>query len=271
MSITRRELRRSVGRTVGDLLLVTATAAGNTTTLTDILNLGTADNSLIGRIGVVTGGTAGNLGRQVRITANTHASGTVTFVPALPQATQTGDQIEFYNERETATGPDTINEAINDAIRDVRGAYRTKVEGDETAWSYDTTAGVEIPEEWNGISGVTAKDWAGLWRPIPWVDITIDTIGRKVFLANRSQWLADGLEVKLIGTTEPSLLTSDTDSTEIDPEYLRLAVSASILQSTAYRRMNSVEARQDAQTFQGRAGSIRPKARRRAPANWIRL
>lgn len=271
MSTTLRELRRAVGRTVGEGLTAEATSAGSTTSIVDAIHFGAADSSHAGRVGIVSEGTAGNLGRYVRITSTDRTATSATFTPALPVATATGDIIEFYNERETGVTPKVLVDHINDAIRSVGFGNLTRAESGELDWSSDSTDGLTIPAEWNGIYGAVWEDFDNLWQTIPPADIELDHVNRVVFLKNLSRWNASGQSVKLLGTTDADTLSADSDTTTINFEFIRLQASASILLATARYRMNSVEARQDAQGLQARADAIRPKARRRPPANWVPL
>lgn len=269
--ITRRELRRSIGRIVGDLLLVEATGPGSTTSIVDAINGGAANASHKGRVGIVSEGTAANLGRFVRVTDTNHTAFSFTFTPALPVLTATGDVIEFYNERDTGTPPKLIVEHINDVIRAVGFGNLVDAESDDLTWTSDDTEGLAVPAEWNGFYGVAFKDWTERWQRLPPADIELDPINRVVFLSNFSQWRASDRTVKLLGTVQPDILETDDAVTAINPEFLRLQAGASILFATAHQRMNSTEAVQMSLSLQARADAIRPKARRRPRANWVPL
>lgn len=209
------------------MLKCTATANGTTTTFIDKLRLHRGNGSLKERIGWVAGGTAANLYQMVRVTGNTQADFTVTFTDtALPSSTATGDVLELWNERGQGYYPDDVNSEINSALAIVAHQVTTTDEEEIADFDFDDPY-LTIPADWLFFGGVWYEDTDELWREIPATEshMDIDVQNRTVRLKGEARRNADTYTVKLIGDLPSSALTSDTDSTACDAEWLTAYVA----------------------------------------------
>ena len=141
-TMTREDLRVSVGRILGAVKLIEADAAGTTTTfLTDELATGAA-TEFNGKWMVFTSGT-NNDGQIRQVTASTVASNrvTLTFFPAVTDATASPDTAELWDQ---SYDPEDIHEYIQQAIVDVTGRVFDPTE-DISLFADGKTARFAIP------------------------------------------------------------------------------------------------------------------------------
>jgi hypothetical protein len=264
---TLKNIRRRAGRLSGDMLLCTATSNGSTTTFTDALNLNHEQSILLNRHGYLSGGTAANLGRSVRVTANVKSTQTLTFTPALPSDTAISDEMELWNERDEGVTPAAANEVINDAIRDVTENTPLPVTSDEFTFAASSPViavddlevdAVVDGTNWELITGVDWEDDSGIWRPIQSADIRVDRYARTVEILNRPRWNADGLSVRVRGANLATVLTSDSSTTAVNFQWLTHYAAAGFL---ALR----LEKAYDRRDVEGRMLNLQAKAEQYAP------
>ena len=126
---TRRLLRQNVGFTSGAMQMQTASAAGSTTTIVDnTLSLGgTSDH--VGKYIYFTSG-ANNANAIRRVTASTVAASvtTLTFAPAVTDATASGDTYELWSLKGEGLHPQRIHDFLNQGIIDATGLFFDPVE-----------------------------------------------------------------------------------------------------------------------------------------------
>jgi hypothetical protein len=263
---TRKQIRRRVGRLTGDMILLVATSAGTTTTLIDALNLNQETNSLINRLGYVSGGTALNLNKTARVSGNTKSTQTLTFTPALTSATAALDEMELWNERDEGITPKDVNDLINDAILDAGEQGVVPVLGTEAAFARDSPI-ISVNAAWEAVTGVDWEDDAGIWHPIPRADLRFDRIQRQVEILNWSRELADAHMVRVRGANVPGALTADTGTgseTSVDFEWITHHVAA---QAMGLRLAKAF----DTKMVEGLMLKLEAKANQLRPKNTIRL
>jgi hypothetical protein len=113
-----QQIRRAVGGEIGDMMLLEATADGDTTTLVDANNLWLPDRALINRVLYFTGGSEANIGSKRIATGNSQAATHVTWAVALLEPTLIGDVAEMWNTRGTGWDPiQDVNREINNVVR----------------------------------------------------------------------------------------------------------------------------------------------------------
>lgn len=269
---SRLTLRRSVGRLLGDLILLEATGDGTTTTLIDALNLHQQDGSLVGRqLLFAACGNAQNDGEVRRVSTNTKSTNTITFAPALPAATLTGDAIEMWNERGSSVTVDEVHDAINRAIRAAAGTTAIPTSQQVTASFDQLDPVVTIPATWEYFSRAQWQDVDDRWRDVPPADLRIDHANREVEIRNRSRTLAHGNPVRLHGHSAPGVLTADTDATPIDAEWICFYAANQLLVASAHRQSDSQAALSKAGWFGDQADRLRPKTRVRPTGRFTRL
>lgn len=271
MATTRADLRRWVGRLVGDLIVCTATDAGTTTTFIDSRNLATENNSLVGRRGFISFSAASaNSGLTVRITSNVKTARSVSFEPELPAATAQGDVMELYHERGLGPTPEEIHAVLNDYIGSVKDLALTEVQS--SGAEFDRHAPViAIDATWGWFSGADWRDDWELWHPVPPADLRINVPGRTVEITNRSALVADSRMVRLRGQVEDGALTSDTSTTNVDAEWLAYQAAAQLMISMAHRAHDPAQVERRAQYFQSLADQRRPKVRARFSGKAVKL
>jgi hypothetical protein len=225
------------------MLLCTATANASTTTFTDTLNLNHEQSILVNRQGIFSGGTTNNLSRVVRVASNVKATQTLTFTPAVPEATAVGDELELWNERDEGVTPAAIAELINDAILDLGEHAPVPVTSDEFTFSANAPEiDIDLLEvdsvvdglNWEIITGVEWKpadtsDTVFGWVKVDSPDFHVDRNARTVTIKGQHLWLCDSMSMRVKGANTPSILTSDSSSTPVNFEWLTHQVAAQAL------------------------------------------
>ena len=111
--LTRANIRQRVCFNLAGARFVSSTATGgSTTTIVDTSQKGGTDEHK-GKWGLMTGGTAGNIGLFRQVTAFVTSTSTFTISPALPSGVANGDTYELLPEDFT---PTLIHSLINQAI-----------------------------------------------------------------------------------------------------------------------------------------------------------
>lgn len=269
--VTRATLRRAVGRLMGDVLVLSCTANGTTTTAIDTVSLAVENAGLTGRQLYVFQSAAGaNQGLTRRVSGNTKSTATLTFTPALPSATTAGDVLELFSERGIGPGPTEIHEAINRAIEAARDSHVTQALATPVALEWSSPI-VSIPSTWTFFAGAEWQDHEGLWRKVAPADLKLDAVARTVEFKNRMRWLADQQQVRLRGYLPPAALASDTEGTGVDAEWIANQAAAELWMASAHRQIDPAGAERKAQYFQGKADALRPKTRTRPQGTFMRL
>jgi hypothetical protein len=236
VSATRQALRQEIGRLTGDMLKLTATANGTTSTLIDKLRGYRGDGKLAGRIGWVAAGTAANLYSMIRVTGNVRSTFTVSFTDTLlTSATATGDVIELWNTDGMGFYPDDVNSEINAAIAAV-GSLTTAPDEDDSVTAFDVDDPViDIPADWEFFGGVrwldTTQTEDGVWVEIeatPY-NMDIDPRNREVRLKGTIAQRVDTHTTRLYGDVVSSALSLDTSETSVDAEWLTHYVAYRLL------------------------------------------
>lgn len=249
MSTTRLTLQRDIADKLGDLIVLTATAAGSTTTLKDTTNLYEPDNHFKGRTAYVVSGTAANVGLIRTVTGSAQGASTVTVTPDLLAVTAIGDVMDLYNERAMGWTVQEIRRAIDRAVIDAYPFWLDAAVVDGTT-AFDANVGRQtIPGtggtpttpnlEW--LNAVEIKDADGFYHPIPRATRR-NNPGYFVNLADASitvggRWTidADGQILRYHGHIRPAALTTDASETLIDPEWLVAKAMSDLLHSGIQR------------------------------------
>lgn len=271
---TRAQLRRSVGRLIGDLIVCTATETpvGNpTNTFIDALNLAVENNSLVGRrIWYAQAYHGANRGLSRRVYENRKTDTWLRIAPDLPASTVAGDQIELWNERDLGPTPEEVNEHVNAAIASVTDAATLEAVGPATAFDHQAPV-MALDSAWSFFSGADWQDDRGIWHRVPPADLRVDVPNRTVELRNRSARVASGRSVRLRGQASALPLTDDAQSTPVDAEYVTYQAAANLLIAMAHRAHDPASVERRSQYFQTLSDSRRPKARSRSGGRMIKL
>ena len=267
------------------MILVKATANGTTTTITDVLNLNHQNSILVNRQGIFSGGTAANLGRVVRIESNAVSTQTATFTPTMPSATQTGDELELWNERDEGITPDAVNDLINEAILDVSETSPTPVTSDAFTFAWgepvidvDTLEVNDVVNGnvWEAITGVDYYDNdeeedGYVWHRIDSADLRIDRLARTIEIRNRPRSLADSKLVRVHGANLPQTLSADSDTTPVNFEWITNHVAAIALGMRLEKAYDSKSVEGNMLRLQQRADTLRPRTLLRLRGRFWRL
>ena len=240
-----KDIRRAVGLELGDMVVLTATAAGTTTSLIDTKNLWLPDGVCKGRMLYFTDGTAANIGAKKTITGSSQSLGNVSWSVALGTATAANDVGELWNTRGIGWDPvNEVNAVINNALRKASAyAWIPGVASITTAFDQDTGT-FTIPGGTRAIYAVEWQDDDDLWREVP----KAKGIGQwgwshargtnKVAIAGDLASTVDTRTLRIRRYTDTSVLDADDDETEISFDYLLSDVVATLLGAAFDRSPN---------------------------------
>ena len=218
---TREQLRKSIGRNlIGHRLIVsTATAAGDETSLIDDTLLG-GDDNYNGWWMVVKGGEI----RRVSDYDSTDAQ--LSWTRPLPVATAIGHSYELWPSEYP---PEVIHDYINQAIGEAVGHIYEPVE-DESLQAGDGVSRFPIPAGIDAIwkvqvrvstsSPSPADADSAVWRTLPSHLWSIDKGGRVLTLTEGGRRLAGSGSLKLAGGKEPTPLSTDDSTTVVPDEFV---------------------------------------------------
>lgn len=272
MGTTRATLRRSIGRLCGDLIVLTATGNGSTTTFVDAERGVIPDDALIGRQAFYASGTANNLYTTRRVSDNVESTGTITVATAWSSSSATNDVLELYSSRSISPTPDEIHDKINDCIRAVADENLTIVDSTDATFDADDPY-VELPSTWIGVIGAQWQDSLSEWHDIPKADWqlhkNLGTYG-KVEIKNTPRWSADAKQIHLVGVTPASTLSSDTSTTAISPDWIIKQAAGELLIQGARAYEDTGGAERRGNLWLQQAAMLRATAQTRPPANFVR-
>lgn len=225
MAQTRAQLRRKIAQMLEDITFLTATQAGTTTEFVDTVSLTTGLENAKNRDIVFTDSHASNTGLVRVVTNADHAAGYVAF-DALPQAIAEGDEAELYNFRSRGWRVAEYNKAIDQARLDAYPLYKEPVRIAPSAFA-DGMATVPASIEY--ISDVQYYRSASIPASIPFSSRPYGSgwsiLDGGIFIGDTRFTVPFGTafdagDAYLIGYGPPSAMTSDTDTTDINPEWL---------------------------------------------------
>lgn len=234
------EIRRAVGNRSGDMVLLTATAAGTTTLLADRNNLWLPDDSCRGRMLLFLDGL--NAGEKRVVTASAQSTTQVEWGVALPVAVADGDVAELWRKRGQGYDPIAdVNAAINTNIR-IAAAYTWTDDMESIVAPFDVTTGAfAVPADVRVIAAVEYEDGGGRWNAIPLAG-SIATDGWSlnrgagtVALNGSYGRLANSRAIRLRVLRDLAALDDDDDTTSVSFEWLVAQTEADLLK-IAYTR-----------------------------------
>jgi hypothetical protein len=272
MGTTRTTLRRSIGRLCGDLIVLTGTAVGTTSTFIDTTNGVAGDGALAGRVAYYVTGHASNIGLLRRVSDNTESTGTVTVSVAWPQASAVSDVLELFGSRRVSPSVDEIHDKINDCIRAVADENLIIVDSSDATFDAESPY-IDIPSGWIGVTGAQWQDSLSEWHDIPKADWKLHrNLGTRgqVELLNMPRWWSDTRSVHLVGVTPAAVLTTDSGETTIAPDWITKQAAGELLIQNARHYEQPSEAERRGNLWLQQAASLRQTAQTRPPANFVR-
>ena len=227
------ELRRRLGRLLGDMVTVTATDDETDGSFTDVVRLGTQIESPRHADIIFTSGS--NAGLIRRITSADLNTGTITF-ETVATATLTGDTAEIHNMRAKGWPVPEKHDAINQAIAASWPSYKEPITVELTD-AFDLASPVlAVPATMTHVSGVQYEQTDGDWIDLPSAYWTLDHFLGEITVQGASfRSVMDGLSVRLIGGKRPEPLVDDDDTTTVRPDYV-VHQAASLLCQTRTNR-----------------------------------
>lgn len=236
-----RTIRRTIGKSIGDMTLLEATATGTVNTLIDHNNLYIPSKMANGRIVYFMEGI--NAGLKRVVTDSTQGNFSITFQPAVTAATAIGDEAELWRKRGMGFDPvQDVNFHINNAIR--RASQYTWLD-DIVTISTPATFDAEsprfaLPANTRGVYMVEYGDSenANLWYPIPksrdpsgpgWA-VERDAGGSYIVIGGAMASYANTLPIRIRRYVDDVELTNDTDETTISLDWLLAEVKALLLE-----------------------------------------
>lgn len=223
LTITLANLVRRLADEFGDLVQLTATANGTTTTFLDTKNVNTGAEELTGREIYFTSGTNSGLAR--RITATTDSTGTLTFA-AVTTSTATSDTADVFNKRGRgflrAEYVRWLNRAIDRAWAVARIEALGTVSGTFSADDPEVTVPVALTEvfkvEWQDSSGLWNEvKKAPRWGSDGWTAIRGSG---KVRIMGAPAWQANGRTLQVWGYARQDNLSADSDTCALDTDWV---------------------------------------------------
>lgn len=236
MTTTRIQLFRDIAAELGDLIELTATSTGTTTTFvsTDMFY---PDGSLNGRECWYVSGTAGNLAKRRLVYDTTESSNTITVTPAWASNSAVSDVIVLVNSRGTGVTIPEIQAKINQLIR--RVADELAVEAADTPATFDATSPlIAIPTTWDWVLGAQAvmdSSMATVYTSLLANAYSVQRWDRKVLIAEKMRSLLSGKSVRLIGAISLAELATDAATTTAPASWLTKVAAAELLEAAALR------------------------------------
>lgn len=238
MTETRASLRRRVGRALGDLEVLTASAGGDAQTFVDAVRLGVSNNYYRGRLAYVAAAAdPANVGLTRRVAANVEATTSITLAPALPGPVSAGDVLELWNERGVGATPDLIHDTLNECIAHVARHAGDCVTVDITDRLSAASPVVPWPEGLDVLDGLEWRDGGGRWRDAPPADLQVRPEG--VAVKHATLHRAAGKPLRLRGRAYPKPLLADDDETSVHADWLQAECAARLLLSLAPKRQDA--------------------------------
>jgi hypothetical protein len=215
---TRAQLRRRVADVFGDLVALTATGNGTSTTFVDTLNVNSGAESFDGREIFFTSGS--NSGLTRRITSTTPASGTLTFTTSVT-STATSDTAEVYNRRNRGITVNEYHRAINNAIEECNGIALAQVIETIAAAYSATDQTIAMPATLFEAFRVEWQDSDDQWREVKkslrggqgW---TAEPSAAVIRIEGRPAWQADTSSIRIHGYARAAPLTTDAGTCPFD-------------------------------------------------------
>jgi len=269
--VSRKSLRREIGRELGQCIVLTA-ESGTDTTLVDRSRLTYPNNAYKGRTLYFTGGTAGNIGETRTVIASTQSSGQIEWSEALPAAVAAADEAELWGMHGEGVEPWEVNDMINTVVLDVGYNYGTPVTAAvAAAFDYEDPE-ITIPaavtrmiyslqyqpdgtDLWLEVDRATSPGGAGYW-----VNRGLGTI-----TVGGDYWLSelDDLDLQIVGDSFQTALASDAATTAVPKEYLVAEVCARLCLAMLERSPELARAR--LQVFSQRAIMAKQRMPRQQP------
>lgn len=260
MGATRQQIRRYVGRLLGNQpLICRATSPSASTQFTDTLNVKYRNSHLRGVEALVAVSAApANVGQSRLIFDNDLDTRTVTFSPAFPAAFTEGDEIELWMGRTMGPSAREVHDSINDLISTNGRTALTLSLGDDLEY----VSGSLIPSPESLLNGIISRiDYYGddgQWEMIPPADWETDESTHTIRITSPTiRGYADGRNIRVRGYVTAQPLLAEDDETTVDLEWLAHAVAGQCLMGASARATDPGSMQSRALLFDAKAEKVK--------------
>jgi hypothetical protein len=261
-----RELRRLVGDTSGDVLVLRATEdSANTTSFTDYAHLGDRGDrspSIVNRLlylSEATVDTQANLQHSAAATDFSSLTRTVTFSPGAPLAPKAGDVAELWSVAERIGSIDALHRLINyaiDQVKDIAGPE----EYTAPAKFLLRDGSLPIPATWAYFGGAEWLDGRDFPSEVRSRYIKVIPGQRQVRIWGSGAERADRKNVRLYGYLRCTPLVREDDATPVSTEWIVESVSEALTLARSWASNDAAAAERRANFWAGRAALYRRSA-----------
>lgn len=239
---TRLQLFRDIAAELGDLVELTASADGSSSTFVAANDMLYADGGLNGcEAWYATAGVASsaNLYSRRLVTDTDYPTGTITVQPNWTAPPIAGDVVLLVNARGTGVTIPEIHRKINQLIRRVRTELATEVADTPATFSAQSPV-LSIPTTWDGFLGVQIEripSMVGVWENLIGKPYTINVwdTPKTVTINATHRGLCQGKRLRLVGVNDLTELSADTDTTAAPASWLTKTAAYELLEAAALR------------------------------------
>lgn len=272
MSITRRDLRRSVAHMLDDYALATDAAGGFTNQFTDRTNLARERGYFQGMQLYFCNPSSPHFGHIATVNRSDWETRTIYFEPPLPSNSIAGEQVEMYNFRGMGSTKRQYDHSIADAVtiaREQHAVIPLVVAATDPLDRRNPSA--VIPNDLTSFSYLRFDLPSGNFYNLPFRNVRVDRLTRTVTVTGAAGYSMGGKAFSFVGYGQQPIPQDDDDLIHINTEWMMNEVKAQVLERliAAGRPVGS----QDRLYLQERneAGGKRPLTVARAVPNTIRL
>jgi hypothetical protein len=225
---TRAQLRRRIAQNIGDYKTLEVTSVNGGNDIIDSLNVSSASEDLSGcQIIVTSGVNTGHIARIQSVNASLHKA---VLNPQPSQSFAVGDTADVVMKRGRGWEVREYHQAINDAINDAYPFNMAELLAPAADFDVDTGI-IYVPQEFIEVYAVEWQDSNGNWHPVPKAQRTggwgwkVDAANGTVTITDSPRYLADNQPMRIYGYGKHPELKSETDRTDISPEWLTARAS----------------------------------------------
>jgi hypothetical protein len=234
---TLMQARRDIQDLLGDLVVLSLTADGDTSTAFDSQNLFDSDNAWRGsHIYVVSAASSPNVGRVAVVDSSSHEQGVLSFSPPLPQATTTSDVLDLHNLQGVGWTRTEIVRRINAALVDTfPKTLVPRIESISAAFDRDTGE-VVIPEGFTHIHTLQYEYPDDEWNSIPRTNWHAERANQTIYVDGHSRWNANNRSLRIRGFGRHPTISAEYDLIYLNPRWLTLHVASQLAMQRAHTR-----------------------------------
>jgi hypothetical protein len=263
---TLRDLRRLVGDTSGDVLVLRATEdSQNRTSFTDFAHLGDRGDrspSIVNRLlyfSETSLTTQANLQKSAAATDFSSLTRTITYSPDTPVEPITGDVVELWSVAERIGSIDAVHRLINYAIDQVKDLAGPE-EYTEPAKFSMRQGSIAIPATWAYFGGAEWLDGSDFPSEVRSRYLKVIPGQRQVRIWGSGAERADRRNVRLYGYLRCTPLVREDDTTPVSTEWIVESVAEALTLSRSWASNDAAAAERRSNFWAGRAALYRRSA-----------